>query len=227
MCMNHKSIIESKTLTNEPARLASDFPEVKNGLADFADSELFIRQAFEEDPGRGYELLFKRYYKQLCSHAVRFVYAKDIAEDIVVEVFSQFWSKQLHTSVNTSYRSYLFTTVRHAAFHYMKKNFGKETLTADFDDLSVASPADTPQHELQFQELVLKVEQVIRSLSPQNQKVFLMSRFEGKKNAMIAEELGISIKTVEGHITKGLSILRKALHDHGLLSIIQITLLFI
>ena len=225
MCMNHKSIIE-KPFNAEPARLASDFPEVKNALADFVDSELFIRQAFEEDPARGYELLFKRYYKQLCSHAVRFVYAKDIAEDIVVEVFGQFWSKQLHTAVNTSYRSYLFTSVRHAAFHYMKKNFGKETLTGDFDDFSIASTAGTPQHELQFQELVLKVEQVIRSLSPQNQKVLLMSRFEGKRNATIAEELGISVKTVEGHITKGLSILRKELQDHGLLSIILITLLF-
>ena len=42
-----------------------------------------------------------------------------------------------------------------------------------------------------------------------------------------AEELGISVKTVEGHITKGLSILRKALQDHGLLSLIQILLLFV
>lgn len=54
-----------------------------------------------------------------------------------------------------------------------------------------------------------------------------MSRFEGKRNGAIAEELGISVKTVEGHITKGLSILRKALQDHGLLSLIQILLLFV
>jgi len=225
--MNPKSIIESKPHITEQARLLSDFPDVKKARTDFVDSELFIKQAFEVDPARGYELLFKRYYKQLCSHAVRFVYSRDIAEDIVVDVFGQFWSKQLHTSVVTSYRSYLFTSVRHAAFHYMKKNFGKEALTEDLGELSVAASACTPQQELQFQELVLKVEQVIRSLSPQNQKVFLMSRFEGKRNTTIAEELGLSVKTVEGHITKGLSILRKALQDHGLLSLIQIFLLFI
>jgi RNA polymerase sigma-70 factor (family 1) len=225
--MNQKYSVENNAGESGPAGLASDFPDSRKPPADFVDSELFIKQAFATDPARGYELLFKRYYKQLCSHAVRFVYARDVAEDIVVEVFSQFWSKQLHTAVTTSYRSYLFTTVRHAAFHHMRKNFGKESATEELGDLSVAAPANSPQQELQFQELVLKVEQVIRSLSPQNQKVFLMSRFEGKRNAIIAEELGISVKTVEGHITKGLSILRKALQDHGLLSLIQILLLFV
>lgn len=222
--MNQKFSLDSNPGTNEPARLISDFPDIKKVPADLVDSELFIKQAFEADPARGYELLFKRYYKQLCSHAVRFVYARDVAEDIVVEVFGQFWTKQLHKAVTTSYRAYLFTTVRHAAFHYMRRNFGKETLTEDLGELPVAAPASSPQQELQFQELVLKIEQVIRSLSPQNQKVFLMSRFEGKRNGVIADELGISVKTVEGHITKGLAILRKALQDHGLLSLL---LLFI
>lgn len=225
--MNQKYSVENKTGANPSGGPASDFSDVRKLPTDFVDSELFIRQAFSTDPVRGYELLFKRYYKQLCSHAVRFVYARDVAEDIVVEVFSQFWSKQLHTAVTTSYRSYLFTTVRHAAFHHMKRNFGKESLTEELGELTVPTQASSPQQELQFQELVLKIEQVIRSLSPQNQKVFLMSRFEGKRNIAIAEELGISVKTVEGHITKGLSILRKALQDHGLLSLIQILLLFV
>lgn len=71
--------------------------------------ELFIRRAFETDAERGYALLFKRYYGLLCSHAARFVYARDIAEDIVGEVFSQFWQPQRHRSVTTSFRAYLFT----------------------------------------------------------------------------------------------------------------------
>ena len=225
--MNQKYSVENKTGAGEPAGPASDFADVRKLPAAIVDSELFIKQAFETDPARGYELLFKRYYKQLCSHAVRFVYARDVDEDIVVEVFIKFWSRQLHTSVTTSYRSYLFTTVRHAAFHHMRKNFGKYALTEELGELPVAASANSPQQELQFQELVLKVEQVIRSLSPQSQKVFLMSRFEGKRNPVIAEELGISVKTVEGHITRGLSILRKALQDHGLLSLIQILLLFV
>lgn len=225
--MNHKSFLENKVHVADPTGPGSEKHHQEKAKMEMIDAELFIKQAFDQDPGRGYELLFKRYYKQLCSHAVRFVYSKDIAEDIVVEIFSQFWTKQLHTSVTTSYRSYLFTSVRHAAFHHMKKNFGRQILTDDLDELSVATLANSPQQELQFQELVLKIEQIIRSLAPQNQKVLLMSRFEGKKNTAIAQELGISVKTVEGHITRGLAILRTALREHGLLSVILLLLLLL
>lgn len=179
------------------------------------DSELFIRQTFEADPRKGYELLFKRYYEPLCSHAVRFVYDKDVAEDLVIEVFGQFWQKQLQHAVTTSYRAYLFTTVRHAAFAYLRKEFGREIPTEDLSQIPSEAAPSTPQQELQYNELYLKIEQIIRTLPPQSQKVFIMSRFEGKKNAVVADELQISVKTVEGHITKVLSILRQALQEYG------------
>ncbi|GAB4020272.1 RNA polymerase sigma-70 factor [Spirosoma koreense] len=184
----------------------------------FIDSELFIRQTFEIDSRKGYELLFKRYYQPLCNHAVRFVYAKDVAEDLVIDVFGQFWQKQLQHTITVSYRAYLFTTVRHAAYGYLRKEFSRETPTEDFSEMMANMTANTPQQEMQFNELYLKIEQVVRSLPPQSQKVFIMSRFEGKKNVTIAEELQISVKTVEGHITKVLSILRQALRHYGLVT---------
>lgn len=184
----------------------------------FVDSELFIRQTFETDPRKGYELLFKRYYQPLCNHAVRFVHAKDVAEDLVIDVFSQFWQKKLQHSITVSYRAYLFTTVRHAAFAHLRKEFGREIPTENFPEPGTDRTPSTPQQELQFNELYLKVEQVIRMLPPQSQKVFIMSRFEAKKNVTIAEELQISVKTVEGHITKALSILRHALREYGLVT---------
>jgi len=182
------------------------------------DTELFIRRAFEINDEKGYELLFKRYYQPLCSHAVRFVYSKEVAEDLVMEVFSRFWQKQLHLAITTSYRSYLFTTVRHAAFAYLKTEF-KQEKNLDYSlDMNPENTPITPQELLQFNELYLKIEEIIRSTSPQSQRVFLMSRFEGKKNATIAEELHLSVKTVEGHITKVLSLLRQSLRSYGLLT---------
>jgi RNA polymerase sigma-70 factor (ECF subfamily) len=49
-----------------------------------------------------------------------------------------------------------------------------------------------------------------------------MSRFEGKKNTSIAEELQISVKTVEAHITKSLHLLRKMLNDQSLLTVLAL-----
>ncbi len=177
-----------------------------------ADDEIFIRKAIEMNPEKGYELLFKRYYRPLCSHAVRFLYSKELAEDIVSEIFCTFWQKKTYLQIQTSYRAYLFTSVRHQAYAYLRSEFGRLQNTA-IEHVKAATTSPNPQQILQYNELYLKMEEVIRAISPQSQKVFMMSRFEGKKNMAIAEELQISIKTVEGHITKALSILRKTLQD--------------
>ncbi|MGV3561239.1 RNA polymerase sigma-70 factor [Larkinella arboricola] len=205
-------LFNNKGLPAHPVR-----QEVEENKPVPVDAELFIRKAFEENPETGYQLLFKRYYHPLCSHAVRFVYSREVAEDLVVDIFAQFWQKQLYRSVTTSYRAYLFTSVRHAAFAYLRSELGHEAIT---DDRLEPDTVNTPQQLLQYNELALKIEEIVRSLPPQSQKVFMMSRFEGKKNGMIAQELQLSIKTVEGHITKVLTILRRVLQEHGLLSVL-------
>ena len=60
-------------------------------VAKVIDDEFFIEQSFAENANKGFELLYNRYYKPLCSHAVRFVYAKDVAEDIISEIFYSIW----------------------------------------------------------------------------------------------------------------------------------------
>ena len=55
--------------------------EKSNNNSKILDSETFIRQSFKENPRKGYELLFRKYYRALCSHAVRFVYSKETAEE--------------------------------------------------------------------------------------------------------------------------------------------------
>jgi RNA polymerase sigma-70 factor (ECF subfamily) len=176
------------------------------------DKEQFIRKTFEHDPEKGIELLFKAYYRPLCSHAARYVYSKELAEDLVIEVFEKFFKKQLHQQVTTSYQAYLFTTVRHQALQYLRSEFSKKRFIA-LEGLRLESLSPTPQQLLQYDELYLEIEKTIHLLSPSIQRVFLMSRFEGKKNAVIAEELQISIKTVEAHITKVLKLLHKVLRQ--------------
>ncbi len=183
------------------------------------DSELLIRRAFSQSPIKGYELIFNRYYKPMCSHAARFVYDRQLAEDIVVDTFAQFWQNRLDLTVTTSFRAYLFTMVRHRAFTHLRKEFGQQsTINASLNAEPVADNL-TPLLLLQFNELQIKINETIQSTTSQGQRVFVMSRFEGKRNKQIAEELGLSIKTVEGHITKTLALLRQVLRQNDLLTV--------
>ena len=198
-----------------------DLPEREKENCVVHDKELFIRKTFEEDPEKGVALLFKLYYSPLCSHAARYVYSRELAEDLVGEVFERFWQKQSYMQVSVSYQAYLFTAVRHQAFQYLRAEFGKKK-PGSIEQLDLASLSPSPQQMMQYDELYFAIEKTIQSLSAPVQRVFLMSRFEGKKNASIAEELQISIKTVEAHITKSLQLLRKMLHEQSLLTVLAV-----
>ncbi|MFD1139885.1 RNA polymerase sigma-70 factor [Larkinella insperata] len=183
------------------------------------DPEYLIRQAFELDARQGYELLFRRYYRPLCSHAVRFVYSRELACDIVSEIFLNFWKNQAHLHITGSFRAYLFTSVRNRVYNYTQEEWKKSMLLDPIDEEleQAVYTDDDPQKILLVTELYQRLEQAIRSLSPQCQRVFLLSRFENKKHREIADELHISLKTVEAHLMKALSHLRKALIITGLL----------
>jgi RNA polymerase sigma-70 factor (ECF subfamily) len=176
------------------------------------DREIFIKNTFSKDPALGCELLFKRYYGMLCSHAVRYVYSKSIAEDIVSEVFTSFWEKRSFENIQSSYRAYLFSMVRNRSLNFIKREFGKGQSTVLDSEMDFAANED-PALILQADELNKLIEKTIQSLPAKCQLVFLMSRLEGKKNIVISGELNISVKAIEAQITKALDRLRKTLQQ--------------
>jgi len=199
---------------SNPLRIAVDKDADEQAL--LMDNETFIRIILKDDPEKGFAVLFKKYYGPLCSHATRFVYSKEIAQDIVSEVFLNFWNKQLYLSVMSTFRAYLYTAVRNSAYNHLRQEFGERQ--QESGDRLAAAPELVedvdPQSILLLSELMTKIERAIESFPPQCQKVFLLSRYEGRKNREIADELQIRLKTVEAHMMKALSILKKTLSDY-------------
>ncbi|WP_338875639.1 RNA polymerase sigma-70 factor [Spirosoma sp. SC4-14] len=181
------------------------------------DNEHVVRSAFAESPQKGFELLFRLYYVPLCSHAVRFVYTREVAEDIVGEVFYQFWKSERYAAVTHTYRTYLYAAVRHRAYNYLRDELTGSRTPASLDDVDEASLDETPQTLIEYDETFQRVEEAIRELPPQCQRVFLMSRFENRKNQEIADELGLALKTVEAHMARALQQLRRVFLPLGLL----------
>jgi len=179
------------------------------------DEELLIKKTFETDPKQGCEILFRKYYQLLCSHAVRLVYSKEVAEDLVAELFCKLWTDKIYLNINTSYRAYLFKAVRFSAYNYIRWELGKTAKVDDLDSFRDLSNSFKPEETLLFEELANEIELVVKNLPPQCQRVFVLSRFENKKYKEIADELGISVKSVEAHVSKALEILRKRLKASG------------
>jgi RNA polymerase sigma-70 factor (family 1) len=174
------------------------------------DKELFIRRTFKTDARLGCELLFRQHYVALCSHAVRFVGSKAVAEDLVADMFCQFYEQQIFSTITTSYRAYLYKTIRNQAYNYIRQTFQRDV------SLEEAQYQATKEHQqpdaiTQYDELYQDVEKAIESMPVQRRRIYLMYRFEGKKYGEIASELGLSVRTIEVHIRLASHSLRESL----------------
>jgi len=183
-----------------------------------ADSEMLIRLAFESDPRAGCELLYRHYYQALCSHAVRFVYSKSIAEDLVSDILCQFYAKGTYKEIVTSYRAFLYQSVRNRAYNYLRLEANR---TVEFDptyERNLEATTQQPDSILEYEELCQEVEAVIQSLPAKCRNIYLMHRFDKKKHTQIAEELQLSARTVEVQIRKASQLVKKALLKYWVLT---------
>ncbi|GAB3931340.1 RNA polymerase sigma factor [Larkinella terrae] len=183
------------------------------------DDELIFRQLFAQDPKRGCELLFRRYYTNLVNHAVRFVYSREVAEDLVAEVYTAFWQERIFERVTSSYRAYLYQTVRYRAYNYLRWELHPSDPLESLNTQGI-SPAPQPDEVLHYSELHQKIEDAIQGLSPQCKRAFLLSRIEGKKYLEIAKEMQISNSAVEKLMIRALNQLRQELKREWFISLL-------
>ncbi|MVM36666.1 RNA polymerase sigma-70 factor [Spirosoma sp. HMF3257] len=188
----------------------------------FSD-EYFIENCFTKSPKEGFDLLFRKYYRNLCNHAIRYVYSKEIAEDIVAEVFTNFWNGKVHENITTSYRSYLYTSVKNRVNNFIKLELNRNTsfdnCNIDFQNYNNISVLQ-PDEITHFHELSQKLEIAIQHLPQQSRKAFQLNRLEGKKYSEVASEMQLTVSAVERLISRALLKIREELKEQYLLTII-------
>ena len=185
------------------------------------DNELtyFIRKLQEGDEDT-YVFLFRKYYVPLCSYARRYVGRKDVAEEIVSETFFNLWRNHATLEINSSVKGYLFQAVCNNSLNYLRKLKNEAKLENYFKDSSsenigfAITQEELPSESLIFKDLKETLDKAVNLLPPQQQTVFRLKRYEGKKNREIAEIMELSVKTVEMHLSKALLSLRNNLKEY-------------
>ena len=150
------------------------------------------------------ELLFREYYKPLVVWATTFLHDTQRAEDIVQDFFVKLWEKPYSALLPETLKSYLFTSIRNLALNQLDK----------IDPLRRACDVayyDSPWKEYDnFEDEVFRrVEEELEKLTPRAQDVIRKIYLEGMKYKDVADELGISVATVNSILVRALKKLRQ------------------
>ncbi|HMG92798.1 MAG TPA: RNA polymerase sigma-70 factor [Chryseolinea sp.] len=160
-----------------------------------------------------FEMLFRTYYQPLCNYAFTFVQDRDEAEEIVQSTFLNVWEKRESLSIHTGVKPYLYAMVRNACLNVLKHEKVKQQHAAM--EMAVAERSvESVARTVMASELETRIYQAMDHLPEQCRLIFKLSRFEELKYAEIAQQLNISIKTVENQMGKALRIMREQLKDY-------------
>lgn len=156
-----------------------------------------------------YKTIFNNYYEKLFQFALRYVYHKEIAEEIVQDVFIIIWEKRKELNITDSLSSYLFTSVKNRSISYLRSKLSKVELSAD-DHSILKTDNKIYENSIEFSELEKEIHNAISLLPERCKLIFNLSRNSGLTYKQIAFQLNISPESVKTQI--GIALKRLKLH---------------
>ena len=160
----------------------------------------------------------------MCGFANKFLQDVDEAEEIVQNSFVKFWENKNELKVNSSVRSYMFTSIKNACLNQIKHLKVKEDYKIHNEkeiELSQYSLDD----DIDASELESKISKTISELPDARRQIFILSRYEGLKYREIADKLKISIKTVENQMGSAIKFLKSELAEYLVTLLILLNML--
>jgi RNA polymerase sigma-70 factor (ECF subfamily) len=159
-----------------------------------------------------FEKIFEQYSEQLYQFSFSYLKSKEASEDIVQEVFIKVWNNRKQIKTNTSFQSYLFTITLNA----VRKHFNKLAKSNELKhDLLIGFSGKREEFDefSDYQSLLDKLEDLINQMPQKRKEAFIKKKIEGKSLKEISEEMSITTKAVEYHITEAMNFLRSRFEE--------------
>lgn len=149
---------------------------------------------------REFERIYMKQYMPLCMYALRITEDMSMAQDVVQNSFMRIWDMIREGYEIKALEKYMFMTVRNAALQQLRCDSRYLPISED--------EGDVPEEEIDTAERDARLWKAIDAMPPRRREIFLMSKRDGITYSAIAEELGLSVKTVENQLAKATSSLR-------------------
>ena len=189
-------------------------PNREHALPDLEPRSSDLAQRIRRGDERALEIIFREHFAGLTQFVERFVRSPDVAEELVQDIFFRIWTKREQLSEIESFKTYLYRAARNQALNFLRRAKLERRWQEEQGVHEEPSASYSADDGATGQELTVAVQEAIERLPPRCREVFLLSRDGGLTYAEIARTLGISIKTVETQMGRGLKALRSALQRY-------------
>ncbi|WP_298544892.1 sigma-70 family RNA polymerase sigma factor [uncultured Aquimarina sp.] len=154
--------------------------------------------------------LFDKHYNKLYNYAFKVLKETDLSEELVQETFIKLWENFENVKESErSIESFLITTLKNKIIDDFRKKQTRQKHT------NLYALHITIETEIDKQwELVERIENIYTTLEQKTTDIFKLSRDKGFTYKEISQKKGISIKTVELHISKALAAFKKGLKEY-------------
>ena len=166
-----------------------------------------ICERIQQGDDIAYNTFFEKHYPALVLFLKKRIQCMDTAKDLAQEVFIRLWHHRETLNPNYSLKSYMYRIAVNLTIDEQRQRFARRRCQDNYSAAAAAfsSPSIT------LNELYEEINTTLSELPKNYQATFILSRYESFQNQEIAESLGVSVKTVEGRITKALKLLQKNL----------------
>jgi RNA polymerase sigma-70 factor (ECF subfamily) len=182
------------------------------------DIEMIIRR-LKQDEKSALDDLFGYYYPRLFHFSKSILKIETEIDDILQEVFVKLWLNRQKIGNVETFNSYIFTITKNEVLNLIRTNQRNNSFKNELFQRTVVEEFQL-QSQLEFNEVKSGIDQVVSQLPEKRRQIFILSRTEGLSNKEIAQQLNISEKTVEDHITHAIKKIKTSLKEMGVISLL-------
>ncbi|MBU2491709.1 MAG: RNA polymerase sigma-70 factor [Bacteroidetes bacterium] len=177
---------------------------------DTVESDKIIIESINNNDIKAFEHLFKTYHASLCSYCYNKVRDKDVAKEIVQDVFVNIFKNRKSWTPKNSIKAYLFKAIRNRLINYYKhpsRNKKSELSVEELESKEEMSPLEIFSKK-EFREAYVKA---VEKLPEKCREILILVKDNGFSYKEVSEIQSISVKTVESQMRLAFQKLRKNL----------------
>ena len=170
-------------------------------------SEFELLSEVQQGNEKAFEALFDIYKDKIYAFSYKILKSKDLADDIVIEVFAKIWKGREFIQPGLTFQAYLFKITKNHIVNFLNKASSDSKVQEQLL-ISVNYYRSSTEEEIIYNEYLTIAKQVINQMPKRRRQVFKLKTEQGMSYEQIASHLGVSKNTVKSHLTAATTHLR-------------------